>query len=191
MGRLLVALRPRPQSCYALQANSAHSLCPGLHMALDDVASSCPAAVLTSPFPVVFLLSIRLCSFSVRCLLAIVRQLPLTLSVLLIYSMAFHTTLQLSAPSTNDAIVQYRIGEYVPWHLEAKIIVASYFASLMGSMLTVELLHHKQLGKSIAARLVDPCLDRICIVTDDLQPATAILCNVDGSYRRLEHALHW
>ncbi|GAB7342003.1 hypothetical protein MBLNU457_g0295t1 [Dothideomycetes sp. NU457] len=47
----------------------------------------------------------------------------------------------------------YSPGEVVPWHFAPGPIVGSYFASLTGTILCVELLHRKRLGKSIASRI--------------------------------------
>lgn len=46
----------------------------------------------------------------------------------------------------------YHVGSIVPWHFTPGIIVASFFASLTGTLLTVELLHRKRLGKSLMSR---------------------------------------
>lgn len=48
----------------------------------------------------------------------------------------------------------YQIGDVVKWHFVPGIIVASFFASLVGTLLTVELLHRKRLGKSLISRYV-------------------------------------
>ncbi|KAF2153040.1 hypothetical protein K461DRAFT_320760 [Myriangium duriaei CBS 260.36] len=53
--------------------------------------------------------------------------------------------------ATDDGM--YRIGDVVPWHFEPGLVVASFFASLVGTTLTVELLHRKRLGKSWTSRL--------------------------------------
>ena len=46
----------------------------------------------------------------------------------------------------------YGPGDVVPWHFSPGLIVGSFFASLTGTVLTVELLHRKRLGKSGVAR---------------------------------------
>jgi len=48
--------------------------------------------------------------------------------------------------------ISYRPGDIVPWHFMPGIIVASFFASLTGTLLTVELLHRKRVGKTIMSR---------------------------------------
>ncbi|GAB7354935.1 hypothetical protein MBLNU459_g5556t1 [Dothideomycetes sp. NU459] len=50
-----------------------------------------------------------------------------------------------------DAI--YQPGDDVPWHFVPGIVVGAFFASLTGTVLTVELLHKKRLGKSLKSRL--------------------------------------
>ncbi|KAF2223549.1 hypothetical protein BDZ85DRAFT_111070 [Elsinoe ampelina] len=52
-----------------------------------------------------------------------------------------------------DATSPYVVGEIIPWHFEPGIVVGSFFASLIGSVLTVELLHRKRLGKNWMSRL--------------------------------------
>lgn len=49
-------------------------------------------------------------------------------------------------------VTLYHPGDIVPWHFVPGIIVASFFASLSGTLLTVELLHRKRLGKSFISR---------------------------------------
>lgn len=51
-----------------------------------------------------------------------------------------------------DEVVNYAPGEMVPWHFIPSIIVASFFASLSGTLLTIELLQRKRLGKSLMSR---------------------------------------
>ncbi|KAJ9624410.1 hypothetical protein H2203_005282 [Taxawa tesnikishii (nom. ined.)] len=51
----------------------------------------------------------------------------------------------------NDLI--YYPGSVVPWHFTTGTIVASFFASLAGTLLTVELLHRKRTGKTWASRM--------------------------------------
>ncbi|CAD0089231.1 unnamed protein product, partial [Aureobasidium vineae] len=46
-----------------------------------------------------------------------------------------------------DDIGGYTPGDMVPWHFIPSIIVASFFASLSGTLLTIELLQRKRLGK--------------------------------------------
>ena len=53
---------------------------------------------------------------------------------------------------TDDDIVGFTPGDMVPWHFMPSIIVASFFASLIGTLLTVELLQRKRLGKSLMSR---------------------------------------
>lgn len=48
--------------------------------------------------------------------------------------------------------VNYTPGQMVPWHFTPSIIVASFFASLSGTLLTIELLQRKRLGKSLTSR---------------------------------------
>lgn len=48
--------------------------------------------------------------------------------------------------------ITYVPGDMVPWHFIPALIVASFIASLIGTFLTVELLHRKRLGKSFASR---------------------------------------
>lgn len=48
---------------------------------------------------------------------------------------------------------QYQVGDIIPWHFSPGLVVASFFASLVGTTLTVELLHRKKLGKSWKSRL--------------------------------------
>lgn len=55
-------------------------------------------------------------------------------------------------PAILDRNAVYLPGDIVPWHFMPGIIVASFFASLTGTLLTVELLHRKRLGKSIMSR---------------------------------------
>ena len=57
-------------------------------------------------------------------------------------------------PMVWNIDAQYKPGDIVPWHFMPGIIVASFFASLTGTLLTVELLHRKRLGKSIISRFV-------------------------------------
>lgn len=65
------------------------------------------------------------------------------------------TNFETRALATDQALnVRYRPGDIVPWHFTPAIIVASFFASLTGTLLTVELLHRKRLGKSIISRFV-------------------------------------
>ncbi|KAG9997223.1 hypothetical protein KCU78_g17053, partial [Aureobasidium melanogenum] len=52
-----------------------------------------------------------------------------------------------------DEVVNYAPGEMVPWHFMPSIIVASFFASLSGTLLTIELLQRKRLGKSLMSRV--------------------------------------
>ncbi|KAH0194114.1 hypothetical protein KCV03_g600, partial [Aureobasidium melanogenum] len=52
-----------------------------------------------------------------------------------------------------DEVVNYAPGEMVPWHFIPSIIVASFFASLSGTLLTIELLQRKRLGKSLMSRV--------------------------------------
>jgi hypothetical protein len=40
----------------------------------------------------------------------------------------------------------------VPWHFMPSVIVASFFASLSGTLLTTELLQRRRLGKSLMSR---------------------------------------
>ena len=47
----------------------------------------------------------------------------------------------------------YAVGDIVPWHFVPGIVVASFFASLVGTFLCVEVLHRKRLGKHFVARL--------------------------------------
>jgi len=54
--------------------------------------------------------------------------------------------------TTGDTIGDYKVGDIVPWHFSPGIVVASFFASLIGTTLTVELLHRKRLGKSWTSR---------------------------------------
>lgn len=66
----------------------------------------------------------------------------------------------LLGPGARDAVAllnidhKYHPGDLVPWRFMPEIIVASFFASLTGTLLTVELLHRKRLGKSIVSRFV-------------------------------------
>lgn len=53
---------------------------------------------------------------------------------------------------TWDINEAFQPGDIVPWHFLPGIVVASFFASLTGTLLTVELLHRKQLGKSVMSR---------------------------------------
>ncbi|PNS14019.1 hypothetical protein CAC42_6532 [Sphaceloma murrayae] len=46
----------------------------------------------------------------------------------------------------------YVAGDIVPWHFSPGLVVASFFASLIGTILTVELLHRKRLGKNWMSR---------------------------------------
>lgn len=55
------------------------------------------------------------------------------------------------APTMSDVSL-YHSGDIIPWHFVPGIIVASFFASLTGTLLTVELLHRKRLGKSFVSR---------------------------------------
>lgn len=55
-------------------------------------------------------------------------------------------------PAIWNRSATYLPGDIVPWHFMPGIIVASFFASLTGTLLTVELLHRKRLGKSIMSR---------------------------------------
>ncbi|KEQ87756.1 hypothetical protein M438DRAFT_312624 [Aureobasidium pullulans EXF-150] len=61
------------------------------------------------------------------------------------------------APAANALVVDadrhYATGDTVPWHFIPSIIVASFFASLSGTLLTVELLQRKRLGKSLMSRV--------------------------------------
>jgi hypothetical protein len=52
----------------------------------------------------------------------------------------------------NDDIVGYVPGDMVPWHFMPGFIVASFFASLSGTLLTTELLQRRRLGKSLMSR---------------------------------------
>ncbi|KAG9965098.1 hypothetical protein KCU61_g1965, partial [Aureobasidium melanogenum] len=52
-----------------------------------------------------------------------------------------------------DEVASYKPGEMVPWHFIPSIIVASFFASLSGTLLTIELLQRKRLGKSLTSRV--------------------------------------
>lgn len=57
------------------------------------------------------------------------------------------------APPPNGLVEgDYTLGSVVPWHFSPGIIVASFFASLIGTLLTVEVLHRKRLGKSWISR---------------------------------------
>lgn len=51
--------------------------------------------------------------------------------------------LQQSAPPTMAGHEQYAPGDYVPSHFDPSIVAASYFASLCGCLLTIELLHRR------------------------------------------------
>ncbi|GAB7355008.1 hypothetical protein MBLNU459_g5616t1 [Dothideomycetes sp. NU459] len=51
------------------------------------------------------------------------------------------------------SVLFYHPGDIVPWHFVPGIIVASFFASLTGTLLTVELLHRKRVGNSFVSRL--------------------------------------
>ncbi|KAH0313164.1 hypothetical protein KCU74_g13347, partial [Aureobasidium melanogenum] len=57
------------------------------------------------------------------------------------------------ASSLVDEAINYAPGEMVPWHFTPSIIVASFFASLSGTLLTIELLQRKRLGKSLVSRV--------------------------------------
>ncbi|KAJ9623115.1 hypothetical protein H2203_006051 [Taxawa tesnikishii (nom. ined.)] len=60
----------------------------------------------------------------------------------------------LAVRAANDASGPiYYPGAIVPWHFTAGIIVVSFFASLTGTLLTVELLHRKRTGKTWASRM--------------------------------------
>ncbi|KAI4727978.1 hypothetical protein E4T49_04140 [Aureobasidium sp. EXF-10728] len=52
-----------------------------------------------------------------------------------------------------DDVGGYTPGDMVPWHFIPSIIVASFFASLSGTLLTIELLQRKRLGKSLMSRV--------------------------------------
>ena len=57
-------------------------------------------------------------------------------------------------PRMVDDVVGYTPGDMVPWHFVPSIIVASFFASFSGTLLTIELLQRKRLGKSLMSRQV-------------------------------------
>lgn len=46
----------------------------------------------------------------------------------------------------------YDVGDIVPWHFSPGIVVASFLASLLGTTLTVELLHRKRTGRNLVSR---------------------------------------
>jgi hypothetical protein len=52
----------------------------------------------------------------------------------------------------DDDVVGYASGDMVPWHFMPSVIVASFFASLSGTLLTTELLQRRRLGKSLMSR---------------------------------------
>jgi hypothetical protein len=62
--------------------------------------------------------------------------------------------------SSDDSAIRYVPGDIVPWHFIPSIIVASFFASLCGALLTIELLQRKRLGRSLISR----CVQRISLV---------------------------
>lgn len=77
------------------------------------------------------------------------------------------------ASSLVDEAVIYAPGEMVPWHFTPSIIVASFFASLSGTLLTIELLQRKRLGKSLVSRWIS------------LSPAICYTANLDTEYTSL------
>ncbi|KAI5199519.1 hypothetical protein E4T38_06957 [Aureobasidium subglaciale] len=56
------------------------------------------------------------------------------------------------SPETVDDVIRYVPGDMVRWHFMPGFIVASFFASLSGTLLTIELLQRKRLGKSLMSR---------------------------------------
>lgn len=58
----------------------------------------------------------------------------------------------LMSRASSGMLAGYQPGQIVSWRFVPGIIVASFFASLTGTLLTVELLHRKRLGRSIMSR---------------------------------------
>jgi hypothetical protein len=63
-----------------------------------------------------------------------------------------NSTAETRPSPVDDDGVGYAPGDMVPWHFMPSIIVASFFASLSGTLLTIELLQRKRLGKSLMSR---------------------------------------
>lgn len=84
--------------------------------------------------------------------LCAVSVVPTSIPIPLVYTMVLNFGGAAAMPSRSDG--SYQVGDLVPWHFVPGIIVASFFASLIGTLLTVELLHRKRLGKSLVSRLV-------------------------------------
>jgi hypothetical protein len=79
----------------------------------------------------------------------ILHRIPVALSRLA----ALHDNLTTETrPLMGDENVGYAPGDMVPWHFVPSIIVASFFASFSGTLLTIELLQRKRLGKSLMSR---------------------------------------
>ncbi|KAI5239399.1 hypothetical protein E4T43_06724 [Aureobasidium subglaciale] len=57
------------------------------------------------------------------------------------------------SPEIVDDVIRYVPGDMVRWHFMPGFIVASFFASLSGTLLTIELLQRKRLGKSLMSRV--------------------------------------
>jgi hypothetical protein len=73
----------------------------------------------------------------------------------------------------DDDVVGYAPGDMVPWHFMPTVIVASFFASLSGTLLTTELLQRRRLGKSLMSRQAPPFRHGNCIA--DLYPEYTFL----------------
>jgi hypothetical protein len=79
----------------------------------------------------------------------ILHRIPMALSQL--SALHDNPTTETRALVGNE-IVGYAPGDMVPWHFVPSIIVASFFASFSGTLLTIELLQRKRLGKSLTSR---------------------------------------
>jgi hypothetical protein len=74
-----------------------------------------------------------------------------------------NSTAEIRSLSVTDDVVGYAPGDMVPWHFMPSVIVASFFASLSGTLLTTELLQRRRLGKSLMSRQAPPFLHVNCV----------------------------
>lgn len=94
------------------------------------------------------------------------------------------------SPAVPDRNAVYLPGDIVPWHFMPGIIVASFFASLTGTLLTVELLHRKRLGKSIMSRYESCSIQTNQRIDHCIQGTPFCMRGLHGAHRHMVHAFH-